>query len=325
MKLISISIGEGLSSANEWIVDKDGHGNDRLINKLSTQRIRVDKYVNISAKNSFTKRKSHKGTSSIYDLPADSHVVTSYINLNMNLVKTKKIDDSHKGDNLIYITISNTDYALMDYLILDDYEKIIQSFRKKDKFQGCVILFDKNKINIEDKFLPVILLNLWNIKTKKYEQKKIALEINDKGYIHDVSIETSEITDLISINDYHTTREKNTNYYHGFKISNTDRILTNTVITDDENLNDVDNLPESEACQNVIVVNKDTFKKDSDGNYSKDAEKLFDEYLTKKNVRAITVIGNNIRIQKDFCIKYKILYLFSYDLKTGINTCIKSI
>jgi hypothetical protein len=326
MKLISISIGDVSSKANEWIVDKDGYGNGRLINELSTQRIRVDKYINL-----FDKKDSKTGLKkvvkdnlfSIYRLPMYSHITSSKTNLNMDLVKTKKNDKSHIGDNVIYVTLSNKDYSLIEYSIMDDYERIIQTFRKKHEFQGCVILLSGNKVS--EKYTietPILSMVLYNIKKKQYEKVLIRTNIfnKDSKETDSVTIVPKEIDDPVAVSKYDKLINGNENYYHGFRISDIDTIITSTVVTDDANFDAVQKLSCINDRNTIICIDNQSL---NDTN-NHEVNKVMTDYITSKNVRALTVIGN-IRIPKDFCIKYKILYLFSYDINTGISHCIKAV
>jgi hypothetical protein len=97
------------------------------------------------------------------------------------------------------------------------------------------------------------------------------------------------------------------------------------------------------VCTDVVLVSSKYFKKTDDGEYTvpvldndscdtvstilsydpkSDCDKSMVESIVDRKIRAITTIG--CTLPKDFCKKYKILYLFSYDPKTNESVCIKS-
>lgn len=117
-------------------------------------------------------------------------IITTYFILNKkvnmevlkdSLVYIESINDEYvnSGTGFVYKKDAYYDYILTNYHIIEDYNKIYIYNKNKDKVNGVVELFDKNKdiavIKIENK------LNLKKVKIGNSEKLKVADEIYTLG------------------------------------------------------------------------------------------------------------------------------------------------
>lgn len=320
MLLSAIIANEERADLNNWIIEADDYG-DKFLNKGISQRIKIVKFL----KGLEVSTLYQNGNTVGYKFPDKTHLSINPKNMSIALVKTGKDDTVHSDtENICYVTIVNNDYKLIDYCLPTEYAGIVQTYKNKAPVtQGCGIMFDTKNIP-EDTFVngkfPVISMTLYDVKASKYVKVEV---VSDDDLV--LSINKTDITDLITINNL-KDKTKDSKFYNHFKVSDTKEILSSVVIVSEKLFDNVVNVIKEMGLKNIdiIAIRNNDFAIGEDGktSYSEDIDKFLRENIVDRKIRAITAVG--VKVPRDFCLKYRILYLFAYDLKHKITRTIKS-
>lgn len=326
-----------------WKINTDSYGHDSIINERINQKINIMKYVK-----SELKRDDEKGLS--YTLPENVHVVNSYSNMNLSLMQNPKNDKSYDGQNILYFIYDNKNYRLLEWeLIESDLENpvasIMYTFRKKDDYNGCAIMFDVNiarengyihdgKDTEDDekeiKLFPIISITM---DKKTVEDGEEFWETLNSTLYYCISSDGSE-----SIRESPTNFLEDTNLIHKINISGQNKKFMPSPIKGrgatlayliNKNVYEKvrDKLSENLTNAVFIAVDPESLKPEDDvdenGNpliVSKALDKTIRNNFVNNKLRAITTV--NLKVPKDFCKTYRFLYLFNYNITTEVSTCI---
>ena len=282
----------------------DDHGNHFIARDDLYQRIRIDKDVDediFPMVGKLDPEWNDNGTEG-YSILQETRWVNN--NKNMNPLLLVDNDAVNHGEQVVfYLTVSLADYTIVRYRT---NHRILQTYHKKDVFQGCAIVFNLDSCSSENN--TVIELQLFNKATKKYEQFNI--KIND--YLESVD-EAFTITDRKAINAIKEYRNKTKHRVIGFKIIvKPHELLTNTYITTEGKLEEVKELTKDIKNVNIITVD-DEF---ADGNTPSSnkvslTKNKLESVLKENRIRAVTIVG--INLPKDITRELRLLYVFKYN------------
>ena len=299
--LYSVILGNQSTISNDWSVEKDTYGNTFFRNDTIRQKIRVGEKVlseNI-------KLVDQSSSINKYEMPERTFFSNNNKNMNISLMnfysKDPKKLEEYKSDNLLFVTINDENYKLMDYDARGNM--IMQTYHKKQAYQGCCIKFSPNVTDHEG----ILIMDLLEEKTGKLVSVEISVDTD--GTLSKVS---SNIDDLETIERYTRIVVKNKKYQRRFRIEvPVGDLITSTYVTTSENEDVMKDITKNIPNANVIVVDPDNLD-----------ENMLKEEITDKRVRAITTAG--VKLPKSFCQDYNILYLFEYDFKFNNLKCLKS-
>ena len=300
--LYSIAFGD--RDIPHFEIYEDKFQNKYFSSKEIRQRIRLGKKTNIDE---FVKDDAHSSSKMIGYKTPDCLITNNYNNMNISMMNHHENSEHHQK-NLIYLTIDQNTYNLIDYTIYDQNE-IIQTYRSlNDKYFGCTIICDQEN----SKHIATIYLKAY----RKREYVKKDIDINEKGSL----IINENIIDL-SDEDLHQKEKKLGKFlrYNHFKMDLVDdHLITNTYIVDEDHQQEASEFLEKEKpSANLIVLPMSMLDvingKASNDDLASAADNLFNKELVEKRIRAVTEYGTNCKMPKAFCKKYKILYLFRYN------------
>lgn len=339
MYLISLPIGYDEELEPGFSIEKDNWGVSNVVMNRTNRKIRIvgdrDGSINDSILSSKT-----LDNGIVVNSILDYHLDYNPKNMNLsifNYAKTKrykrKLSCPLEEDGILYLTINTEKYKLVNYVMHDD-ARIVQTYRHDDRDNfphvGSTIAFNVNKESTKEKRQGIISCLLYSVSENKY----YILTVNTYESIDNLNYILKDINDIYDIginsgavvtNEYDRI-VKEPSKGIAFKISNSDKIITNYVITSSEDIPDnyfssnVDEISVIQVGPDDMLVNENNKKNPTI--YSKMIEDNLTNTLLKNNVRAITTVG--VKIPKDFCLKFKILYLFTYDEQNG-SRCIKSV
>lgn len=302
--------------SNDWNIKTDEYNNTFIANDSIKQRIQLGK--NIEHK---IERVHSSANMAGYEIA--ENVVFSNSNKNMNISllnfwsKDKEDIENHKDQHIIYITLVTKGYKLLDYEVIGA-ANIVQTYRRKDGFQGCALTFDE--LNQE---LMVLFVKDYN--KNRYVQITVFVDGEGKVQIDKVLTEADEIVKDLRAVEKKLSKGK----MHHFRLTFPKGYLpTATFIvdgsegTDDKYVNKVKALTENIKNAKILVLPAGDSTFESGTDEEKEAlDNMFKKYIVDERVRAVTLV--NCKLPYDFCKKYKVLYLFSMDENGEVN-CIRS-
>ena len=245
---------------------------------------------------------------------------------NNNIVFDNRTDDNDNNQNIVSISIDNSVYQLVDY---EGGSRIVQTGRRNG-FQTCIISVD-NTIDESYAFIYIMSIILRSVHNPT-QMIKYNIIINnsltdatpDALYILRYNLNFSDTFRYLEYNELISS--SGDKFYKNFKLSEiyglfSEVVLVNTkYVKQDENGNVNipiinDNISGREYVKEIIPCTDKMINDEGIDETLKNA-------MLNKNVRVITTVG--LKLSKDFCKKYKILYVYAYNPKTDISTCVKT-
>ena len=300
--LYSVVLGEPEKITNEWSLVEDKYGNKFISNDSIRGKIRLGKSVEEKLERKFTgtlvasdnSDEGDLGTECGYEVAED--VFLSNNNKNMNLTYLKYNPDNgkaHKDDDVLFLTLSQDTYTLYTYNTFDN--SIIQTYKRKDQFNGCVIKFQTNEGEVK----KVIHLGVYNKQTEKFNT--IDISVDDDGTnveIHD-HVEKEEYDKLRAI-----AGKKKWGSLFRIRVPQ-NSLVTNTYIVKEKYVPFIETATEK-------IKNAEIFSVDDESTLNvAEFKRDFSEYVEKNRIRMVTFIG--LYAPKDFAREYKFLYMFNID------------
>lgn len=300
--LYSVTLGKTKAN-NNWSLDKDNYGNSYIANSSIKQKIRFTKNINPSISEA-----RHGADYYAYDIPKNIFFSNNNKNMNLNMInfnsKNENADTSHVDSSILYLTISCENYKMLEYKTNYD---ILQTYRSKDNYVGCAIVFNEIEEHNE-----IISFKARDKKTRKFVDITVTIEGNDVVTAVNAKMNQQTIRKLISF------EQKQRKFDIGFKISvPSGLMLTNTYITDEEHYQMLLDRTSHIKNARIIVLNDGDVEEITD-----EVHECFVQNILDENVRAITLC--NVTLPKDFCKLYRILYMFTYDEEKDLCKCIRS-
>lgn len=334
--LFSVIVGNQQKVGNEWEVRKDEYENSYVHNDSIRQRIRlgknVPKHLNVdySCANviafHFDDEEATAADAQYADVKAYKVASKTFIsnnNKNMNLAllnfysKDKEVMEAHKDDNIIYLTMVTDNYQLIDYIAAEDVE-IIQTYRKKALYQGCVITF-KDGTELPENG-EVIYLYVKDLVKNRYVAIRISIvEIGEGKVRLTVNKEGINKDYLKTLIKTHKKLESMKRQMQ-FKIQvPAGKLLTRVYISDADAADELQEILNEKEISNYTII---PMSKNDD--YTKDPvlKGQFDQEIAKERVRAVTTYKTTL--PRTFCKDYNIMYLFDYDKESDQLKCLKS-
>lgn len=234
---------------------------------------------------------------------------------NFNIVIGESGDEGH---DILSIAIDDNSYQFIDYVAGAD---IIQTGRRNG-FRTC--LLDTVVSPDENNLLFSISLYL-----RDNDDPETIIKYNifiDKAGVHAFKFDMM-FSDPTKYVEFRSMLDSNPKYYKGFKPSDFNGICTEVVLVNTKYIK-----TDGSGGISIPVIDKSEFVNRSaittvipcsvDNLTSAEVEDLINQSVTSKNIRVLTAIG--IKTTPEFYRKHKILYMFSYNPKTGLSTCVKA-
>lgn len=315
--LYDVSIGKPKNKHN-WEIFKDKYGSTFVSSKALKQRIRlgggVDEICNPVVSNKIT---SVWADSYIEGYELSDYIKFSNSNRNMNLtaIRLNERNDSDKVDyHICYVSFNPAEYELIDYsLAPQSGVNIVQTFRSFDDYQGCAIQYTSL-------YSALIKMTLRDIKCNTY--RDVMIGADEKNEIK-VVIRPLEEVELLNARETSKRLRKNGSVktkHFGITFAKrfipTIGVFINAGEGDDKLLS----LRNNAVCdKDAVVIVLDNEK--SLFNIDDSIDKIIVDELVDKKIKAITII--DLQLPPDFCKKYKIDYVFDYNLTTFKTKCIR--
>ena len=324
--LLSLVLGDQTSPVNnDWEKSVDSYGGHFIENTSIRQRIRLGKNVADKLELAYSSSNA-KG----YEIAKNIFFSNNYKNMNINVINYRAQEENeepHVDDHLLYVTMLNKNYELLDYDV-KGYQ-VVQTYRKRDSHQGLAILLDDlDDIDFSDKDVDILVLTIgaFDISRNRivdidvYLTTNYRLEVN----IGDV-LDRGRLKDLRKIHKEHR--------FHHFVLSvrnlPTNTFLVDSEVSDDDLKRIVEGI-DNEA--NVLIIPEgqrlffDIEKAREEKRELTEAQigvmKMLNDLVVNERVRAVTLV--NVKVPKTFCREYSLLYLFQYSLDSDTFFCVKS-
>lgn len=237
-------------------------------------------------------------------------------NMNPLLIKKNILNGTENSDEeeyIMYITLGSK-IKLLSYSTSYD---MLQSFYKRDKCYGCVIVLNSNDILHADDDVVITLkyADYTQSENPTYKIAKICINGNGQAYLNINNVSLEEYSDLNHINE----KYKNS---LGFKIKlrSNSYLLTSTYLVDKSHKDYIESLVKAQDISNakIYVISDEMVDGITDSTIPKELENILNE-IRDSHIRAITVAGVNLplRVYKE----YNIVYLFNYDTESQRLFC----
>lgn len=310
--LLSTIIGNTDKIKNNWEIIKDSYETSFIENPDIRQRIRLGKGVDEKLDQQFSSSNMIG-----YDIAENILFSNSNKTMNMTILSycAKDEENKHVDSNIIYVTLGSTNYKLITYKLSDG--RIAQTYRRKDLFQGCAVVFNgANK--------DIIKMNVKDLKQNRFVEITVHVDEN----LH-VVIEKKDIADKKELKTVRAAYKKTEKRMVHFVISSSTagHYPTCTFIVNGTNEELVENIKEAtksikNATLIILPAGDYTFEGELTDEERDAVDGMLQETILDAHVRAITTVG--VKLPKDFCKNYRILYLFDLDPETGKIRCVKS-
>lgn len=328
---ITISANNEMGNTNgnrtwEYKVDQKYTNYRYIENDAIKQRIRIFTNPNsIKFENATTQNNVNIETFALGNT-GEVFLSSNYNNMAVSVVGTEP-DAPNGFTDIAYITVDVRKYKLVRYTMLDrDSEDIIQTYRKKDGYQGCALAF-MHSARIEDNGLMIIELK--NTETNRYERFRIKYNSEDG-----ISVESEQVSQKL-VNTLKDLEEKFDKGFLSFKVTlNHMPFPTLVYITNDEHVDDAMAILEQNAPANFKCISLDNDESlDYLNKINLDTDVLTDpndaavhstliENIVNDRIRAVTLV--DIDVPYKFCKQYNILYLFKHSTKDNHTFCLRS-
>lgn len=289
--LFSTIIGNRDLVANEWTVVEDRYENSIITNPNIKQNIRIGK--NVSKNLDLVYRKDNVVA---YNMGTSTFISNNYSNMKLSLMNFWSSDEEvmklHTDDHIMFITLDNKNYRLIGYNNCGN--EIVQTYKSNGVYQGCAFVFK----SFDDSLFKLRVEDL-----KLRETVELVVGIDEDGYV------------FVTRNTVRNQRRPMNKFVH-FKISTeSGKVMTKAYITDADSKQTALDLTKDIKGAEIVVL-------EGDGERLTPNDVRNIENIIHDNTRAITLIGTDV--PRDFCSKYKILYLFKYFDDNGVLRCLRS-
>lgn len=307
-------------AVGEWKQSKDSYGNVAIDNSAISQRIRIAK--NLDSECTYIYKSNDRAKSSddedfsmcSYSFARNTRVVRNVNNMGMLMIPNRKDDPNE----FIYLTINNeSGYELIDYGTLGS--DIINTYKKKDKYQGCLIQFNPRILKEEFKTVKEIPI----FKADLFTDGVIRIvELIFDAIMNEVHV---YVNDSNSLFDTFQRAYSERKFLH-FRLSDCEGFATNVIFTNEKNAKDLQNVIKEVkiGTPEICVLTDDQLKTIDSGKYKEDKDimAIVDKYIMQKRIKAVTIF--NVKLNKDFLKENNILYLFKYDINENRSYVLRS-
>ena len=288
--LFSTIIGNKNLVSNEWKIVEDRYGNSIITNPNIKQNIRIGKNVSKDLDMVYD-----RDNNVAYNIGTNTFISNNYSNMKLSLMNFWSSDEEvmklHTDDHIMFLTLDNRNYRLIGYSNCGN--EIVQTYKNNGIYQGCAFIFK----SFDD---SVFKLRVEDLKLR--EVVELVVGIDEDGYV------------FVARNTVRNNRPNN-RFVH-FKIStDSGKVMTKAYITDADSKETALELTKDVKGAEIVVL-----EGNGDRLTNNDVRNI--ENIIHDNTRAITLIGTDV--PKDFCKKYKILYLFKYFDDNGELRCLRS-
>ena len=348
MKLFTEYWGPSSSDAetfSRWEAREDDFGHESIYNERINQRINVMRSVRA---NTFHRVGDHY----TYQLADHAKIINSYSNMNLSLASLTNNDseEEHAGEHLLYFVYDSSMYRLLEYEMFnqdlkDPCVSIIHTFRKKDDYCGCAILFNvekakkQNHIRDDETYLtfPIISVSMektqeiLNSETGELEEHvgviRTTIAYCNEKETNDEYIGLYPSENLDEMNIIHASNIIDNPPNRKFMLSSVyGRGVTLAYLINKADYEEVKD--RFSGINNVIIIGVDpaalkapSGEVDEEGNpliVSPELHKIMRKNIVEGKVHAVSIV--NLHVPKDFCRNYKIWFLFNYNPSTEIST-----
>jgi hypothetical protein len=230
------------------------------------------------------------------------------------LIHERKEYDNEEHQIVVYLTVSNN-YAIARF---NTSHRILQTYHKKDMFQGCAIVLD-TKSRAEDN--TIITLSVYDKKKDVYSQFKITMDDASGIAVNRKAIANKELLENVK-----KQTQKFHSRYMGFKIrTKPGDLLTTVYVTSDKFKQDIINATKNIKNAKILTVNPDQIASAKDIGNTAELEKIkvmLKNEFEPDRIKAITQCG--VSLPLDMIRELKLLYVFDYDVTKKVLSCRKS-
>lgn len=316
--LYSVVLGNQKTISNDWAITEDTFGNSFIENEAIHQRVKFGKNVKIGLETEYS-----AAYVKCYKLPERTMCRNNNKTMALTLLnywsKDKEEMKTYQSDQLLFVTLNNENYKLLDYYtscedVSESYCSIIQTYRKKDAYQGCALRFrDASDLYFE----------IWAKDLKQNRFVIITITVDQNGMLR--VKKTSDIDKEVCGKFKKLTKKyenRNNHFKVEFNHDGVDQFISKAFIVSKKYYDETLEKLSGVKGTRIIIMETRHF----DNNLSKtEKEKIHDaleKVLVDEGIRVVTIKG--LKVSPTFCKDYKIMYLFSFDEETDEFSCIKS-
>lgn len=295
-----------IEMAGVWSIESDNYGNNYYTKENIRKRIRLAKDLDFqpNLERANPPEVFHGGIVNEYNTPVNSRWVNNNKNMNPMLIAGK--DDEQM---IVYLTVMAEDYRVIDFTTR---HRILQTYRKKDEYQGCAIVLNKSDLckNEKDTDNEIFRLVVRNKTTERFEVIRLKFK-NDKIEICD----SEDISDYKPARLYAVEKKFTEGVLFRVRVKKND-FLTNTYFVSPDKEEETKELVSGIKNANVVILTDEML------NNMEILRAVLRDELESKNIRAFTT--NGVRIPNELAKEFKQLYIFDYDSEKGYLKCVKS-
>jgi hypothetical protein len=315
MILYNIILGNQKLTPDIWSHVTDEFGNHFIAKEDIHQRIRIDKKVDDGIYPELGELSPVWASSNVqcYNILPGTRYVTNNRNMNPLILESKEYANE-ENQIVVYLTVSNN-YAIARF---NTSHRILQTYHKKDMFQGCAIVLD-TKSRAEDN--TIITLSVYDKKKDVYSQFKITMDDASGIAVNRKAIANKELLENVK-----KQTQKFHSRYMGFKIrTKPGDLLTTVYVTSDKFKQDIINATKNIKNAKILTVNPDQIASAKDIGNTAELEKIkvmLKNEFEPDRIKAITQCG--VSLPLDMIRELKLLYVFDYDVTKKVLSCRKS-
>lgn len=307
--LYSVTIG-GTSANNTWFLSEDKYGIKYIENISIRQKIKIGNGIEEICKEVYSLNENNINIKG-YEL--FKYIKFSNSNKNMRLtairLNEKENDTNQIEYHICYITFNPDEYELLLYQQPNHSStNICQTYRtnRHGSYQGCAIQYTSA-------YTGLLKFSVCEKSTGEFYDFLVGVDENNIPKIVKKETTGEDLDNIKSIFISLRLGDKIKTKHFGITF-NRGYIPTSIVLLNPGN--GEKNLPDLSRYTRIEFDGVDALENlDNEGN------QVILEEICKKNIRAITII--DLQLPKDFCWKYKIDYVFTYNPESGKVRCIK--
>lgn len=297
--LYSLVLSETEKFNNTFTVNKSDKG--QFIDSGFGQKIRFGK--NVKLPDEITNIEATELPIVTYELPNALYVSNNYKNMSLSSFEFKPENEDELinffDDSILYVTIDPFKYNILGVFPKED---IIQTYKLKNKFVGCIIRF-KN-----DGPKDLLGLKVYDTESKQYNNLNIVLgEDTDDTGNNMVEWGIYPIKNKESLKKLSSALKDKKFKQIKLFYKNSTIPVTNTFITTPDNK---EALVEAISKADSFTIENCNIIEVNDESSINEKKSEFDKIFTEDRVCAVTCAG--IKLPYDFIKKYKIKYVFNF-------------
>ena len=303
MLLYNVIFGNQNTAPSKWSHIIDDYNNHFLAKDDIHQRIRIDKGIDPEIYPDLGELEPAWSSANVqcYNVFPDTVWVNNNKNMNPILFSNKSKNPSETI--VLFISIA-TNYEILRFTTA---HRILQTYHKKDLYQGCAVVLNVNDRDANPEFINI---KMHDRKKDLYiDVKVVALEKEPEKII----IEKKQIKDNKLIAKFKEQLNRYKNKFMGFKIvpKPGDFLTCTYFVNIDDGEEYLDSITEAvKHVKNHNIYSVSVSRLNSDPEYADDFEEDIKQLIENDRIKAVTLC--DVKLPIDMIRRLRLLYIFNY-------------